>query len=147
MVMKVDICTSNKEGTESVVDDGGGGGIWCSRCLQSIFIGERVFSVSFRMSLEPITLFPIGSWPQLSQNHVSHTFLQYQLKRTEYKSWNRKVKELVKESKRRVDDEFGGKLSEKFNENKLFWKEVTGERKRCGERECESEERGWNSCK
>ncbi|RUM30999.1 MAG: hypothetical protein DSY42_03535 [Aquifex sp.] len=27
--------------------------------------------------------------------------------RIEYKSWNRKVKELVKESKKRVDEEFG----------------------------------------
>ncbi len=44
--------------------------------------------------------------------------------RTEYKALNRKVKELVKKSKkRRVDDEFGRKRSEKVNENKMsFWK-------------------------
>ncbi len=47
--------------------------------------------------------------------------------RTEYKSLNRKVKELVKKKskKRRVDDEFGRRRSEKVNENKMsFWKEV-----------------------
>ncbi len=55
-------------------------------------------------------------------------------RRTEYKSWNRKVKELVKVSKGRVDVEFCRKLSEKFSENKkLFWKEVNREReRRCG---------------
>ncbi len=31
-------------------------------------------------------------------------------RRTYYKFWNRKVKEMVNESKRRVDDEFGRKL-------------------------------------
>ncbi len=56
-------------------------------------------------------------------------------RRSEYKFWNRKVKELVKESKRKVDDEFGRKLSEKFGENKKFFGK------------CESEERGWKSCK
>ncbi len=60
----------------------------------------------------------------------------------EYKSWNRKVKELV-ESKTRVDEEFGRNLSENFTEdNKLFWKEVKRERERCEWWECESEERG-----
>ena len=37
-------------------------------------------------------------------------------KRTEYKSWNRKVKELIKENIRKVDEEFNIKLSVKFNE-------------------------------
>ena len=32
-------------------------------------------------------------------------------RRTEHKSWNRKVKDLVKESKRKVDEKFGIKLS------------------------------------
>ena len=45
-------------------------------------------------------------------------------RRAEYKLLNKKVKELVKECKRKVDEEFGIKLIEKFNENKLFWKEV-----------------------
>ncbi len=40
------------------------------------------------------------------------------MRRAEYKSWNRKVKELVRENKRIVDEGFGGKLSEKFSENK-----------------------------
>ena len=46
------------------------------------------------------------------------------MRRTECNSCNRKVKELVKESKRKVDDEFGIWLSEKFNEDDLFWKEI-----------------------
>ncbi len=42
-------------------------------------------------------------------------------RRTEYRSWNRKMKELVKKSKMRVDEEFGRKPSEKFIEiKKLF---------------------------
>ncbi len=42
-------------------------------------------------------------------------------RRTEYKAWKMKVKELVNESKRRVDEEFGRKLREKFKDNrKLF---------------------------
>ena len=49
-------------------------------------------------------------------------------KKTEYKSWNRNFNELVKESKRKLDEEFGIKLSEKFNTNeKLFWNEVKKE--------------------
>ncbi len=42
----------------------------------------------------------------------------------EYKEWEKKVRELIEESKRRVDEEFGRKLSQNFCENKLFWKEV-----------------------
>ncbi len=43
----------------------------------------------------------------------------------EYKEWKRKVRELIEESKRRMDEEFGRKLSQNFCENKkLFWKEV-----------------------
>lgn len=38
-------------------------------------------------------------------------------RRIEYKSWNSKVEELVKEHKMRVDEEFGRKLSEVFSEN------------------------------
>ncbi len=42
-----------------------------------------------------------------------------------YKEWKKKVRELMEESKRRVDEEFGRKLSENFNENKqLIWEEV-----------------------
>lgn len=42
-------------------------------------------------------------------------------RRFEYKSWNRVAKELVKkkESKMRVDREFGRKPSEKFNDGNL----------------------------
>ncbi len=43
-------------------------------------------------------------------------------RRNAYQSWTRKVKELVKESKVRVKEEFGRKQSENFSENmKLFW--------------------------
>ncbi len=43
---------------------------------------------------------------------------------SQYKTWKKKVKELVGESKMR-DEEFGRKLSEKFVDNrKLFWKKV-----------------------
>ncbi len=51
-------------------------------------------------------------------------------RRTKYKSWKKKVNELVK-SKMRVDEEFGRKLSEKFSESKeMFFKEVKRERER-----------------
>ncbi|KAK4327054.1 hypothetical protein Pmani_002500 [Petrolisthes manimaculis] len=47
----------------------------------------------------------------------------------DYNACKRQVKRMVSESKRRVDEEFGRKLSEKFRENKkLFWKEVKKER-------------------
>ena len=39
-------------------------------------------------------------------------------RRIEFKSWNRKVKELVKESRRKVDEDFGIKLSEKFKKER-----------------------------
>ncbi len=43
----------------------------------------------------------------------------------DYKEWKKKVRELIVESKRRVDEEFDRKLSQNFCENqKLFWKEV-----------------------
>ncbi len=46
-------------------------------------------------------------------------------RKSEYKEWNKKVKELIGASRRRVDEEFGRKLSQHFSENKkLFWKEV-----------------------
>ncbi len=42
-------------------------------------------------------------------------------RRSEYRAWNKKVKEIVDESKMRVDEESGRKLSEKFTDNsKLF---------------------------
>ncbi len=46
-------------------------------------------------------------------------------RKPEYKEWKKRVRELIEESKRRVDEEFGRKLSQNFSENKkLFWKEV-----------------------
>ncbi len=46
-------------------------------------------------------------------------------RKCEYKEWKKRVRELIEESKRRVDEEFGRKLSQNFSENKkLFWKEV-----------------------
>ena len=53
-------------------------------------------------------------------------------RKQEYKLCKGKVKQVIKESKEKVDDEFGRKLSEKFNENKkLYWKEVKKERGGC----------------
>ncbi len=46
-------------------------------------------------------------------------------RKSEYKEWKRRVRRLIEESKRRVDEEFGRKLCQNFSENKkLFWKEV-----------------------
>ncbi len=46
-------------------------------------------------------------------------------RKSEYKDWKKRVRELIEESKRRVDEDFGRKLSQNFSENKkLFWKEV-----------------------
>ncbi len=46
-------------------------------------------------------------------------------RKSEHKEWKKIVMELIEESKRRVDEEFGRKLSQNFSENKkLFWKEV-----------------------
>ncbi len=55
-------------------------------------------------------------------------------RKSEYKEWKKKVRELIGESKRRVDEEFGRKLSKNFSENKkLFWKRVEkGEGRRRG---------------
>ncbi len=45
-------------------------------------------------------------------------------RKSEYKKWQKRVRELIEES-RRVDEEFGRKLSHGFSENmKLFWKGV-----------------------
>ncbi len=47
--------------------------------------------------------------------------------RAEYKFW-KTLKELVNESKKKVDEEFSRKLSEEFRVNKqLIWKEVNKE--------------------
>ncbi len=46
-------------------------------------------------------------------------------RKSEYKEWTKKVRELIEESKRKVDEEFARKLSQNFSENKkFFWKEV-----------------------
>ncbi len=50
-------------------------------------------------------------------------------RKPEYQEWKKKVRELIEESERRVDEEFCRKLSENFNKNKkLFWKEMEGVR-------------------
>ncbi len=67
-------------------------------------------------------------------------------RKSEYKEWKKKVRALIEESKRRVDEEFGRKLRQNFCENKLFWKEVKkgeGWRKGWG---CEDEGKGWIDC-
>ncbi|MEL7079734.1 MAG: hypothetical protein AAGM46_28295, partial [Cyanobacteria bacterium J06582_2] len=50
-------------------------------------------------------------------------------RRRMYNNCKNKVKRMIRESKRRGDEEFGRKLSCKFQENKkLFWNEVKKER-------------------
>ncbi len=39
-------------------------------------------------------------------------------RKSEYNDWKNRVRELIEESKRRVDEEFGRKLSQNFIENK-----------------------------
>ncbi len=38
-----------------------------------------------------------------------------------YKKWKKKVRELIDESKRRVDEEFGRNLSQDFSETKKLF--------------------------
>ncbi len=46
-------------------------------------------------------------------------------RKSDYKDWKKRARELIDETKRRVDEEFGRKLSRNFSENKqLFWTEV-----------------------
>ncbi len=46
-------------------------------------------------------------------------------RKSEYKEWKKRVRRLIEESKRKVDEEFGTKLSQNFSENKkVFWIEV-----------------------
>ncbi len=40
--------------------------------------------------------------------------------KSEYKEWKKRVRKLIEESKRRVDEEFGRKLSQNFSEHKKF---------------------------
>ncbi len=61
----------------------------------------------------------------------------------EYKAWKKRVRRLIEESKKRVDEVFGRKLSQNFSENlKLFWKEV--KKVRGGERSGDVRMRGEN---
>ncbi len=61
-------------------------------------------------------------------------------RKSEYKEWKKRVRELIEESKRRVNEEFGRKLSHNFSENKVFWKEV--KKMRGGERSGDVRMRG-----
>ncbi len=64
-------------------------------------------------------------------------------RKSEYKDWKNRVRELIEESKRRVDEEFGRKLSQNFSENKkLFLKEV--KKVRGGEKSGDVRMRGEN---
>ncbi len=42
-------------------------------------------------------------------------------RKSEYKEWKKRVRELMEESKERVDEEFGRKLSQNFCENKKLF--------------------------
>ncbi len=54
-------------------------------------------------------------------------------RKSEYKKWKKKVQELIGESRRKVDEEFGRKLSQNFSEHKkMFWKEGKNVRGREG---------------
>ncbi len=61
-------------------------------------------------------------------------------KKSEHKDWKKRVRKLIRESKRRVDEEFGRKLSQNFSEKKNFWKEVR--KVRGGERSGDVQMRG-----
>ena len=45
-------------------------------------------------------------------------------RKTEYESWNTMVKEFMKESKRKVDEEFGVKMNDKFTKKNFFEKKL-----------------------
>ncbi len=47
-------------------------------------------------------------------------------RKSEYKEWKKRVRRLIEESKKRVDEEFGRKLSQNFSENK----KLSGKRRR-----------------
>ncbi len=65
------------------------------------------------------------AYEKMLQRNVSE---EVSVRRGEYRAWKKKVKELMDESKKRADEEFGRKLNEKFKDNrKLFWKEVKRE--------------------
>ncbi len=42
-------------------------------------------------------------------------------RKSKYKEWKKRVRELIEDSKRRVDEEFGRKLSQNFSENKKLF--------------------------
>ncbi len=42
-------------------------------------------------------------------------------RKSEYKDWKNRVRELIEESKRRVDEGFGRKFSQNFSENKKLF--------------------------
>ncbi len=63
-------------------------------------------------------------------------------RKSEYKEWKNRVRRLIEESKRRVDEEFGRKLSQNFSENKkLFCRGEEGEVKR----ECRKNDVPWGA--
>ncbi len=41
-------------------------------------------------------------------------------RKSKYKEWKKRVRELIEESKKRVDEEFGRKLSQNFSETRSF---------------------------
>ncbi len=69
-------------------------------------------------------------------------------RKSEYKEWKKKVRDLIEESKTRVDEEFGRKLSQNFSENKNKTFLETGEKGEGRRKEwgCADEGRGWRAC-
>ncbi len=71
--------------------------------------------------------------------------------KSEYKTWNRKVKKLMDESKMRVDEEFDRKLSENFIDNRELTQKAIlegGDERERRYKGCrsEDEEGFWNAC-
>ncbi len=48
-------------------------------------------------------------------------------RKSKYKDWKKRVRELIEESKRKVDEEFGRKFTQNSSENKLFCRGEKGE--------------------
>ncbi len=70
----------------------------------------------------------VAEWKKRAYKKMLQRNLPEEVKarrKSEYKEWKKRVRELIEESKRTVDEEFGRQLSQNFSENKkVFKKEV-----------------------
>ncbi len=63
-------------------------------------------------------------WKKKAHEKMLQRYLPEEVKvrrKSEHKEWKNRVRELIEESKRRVDEEFGRKLSQNFSENKKLF--------------------------